>query len=161
MDERKNDRKQDLKEKVITTENTTDAESLSNEEIIMRMQKSTQNTITHLDAMIKSTSKKSNKRTYLELFRALIEENARYSESLIYLFEYVIDLRASILLLSAEIEKTKGKTTKDVKQIKSRLDDLLNSPAVVEIGEILQNMQRITKQKESQPEEKTPLEYLR
>jgi len=161
MDERKNDRKRDDKTEVSLSENAVDDEPLSNEQMLMKMQKSTTNTVSHLDILIQSTSKRSNKRTYLELFRALIEENARYSESLIYLFEYVIDLRASILLLSAEIEKTKGKTTKDVKRIKSKLDDLLNSPAVVEIGRILQNMQCISKEKESQSEEKTALDYLR
>jgi len=161
MDERKNDRKRDDKTEVILSENAVDDEPLSNGQMLMKMQKSTENTVSHLDTLIQSTSKRSNKRTYLELFRALIEENARYSESLIYLFEYVIDLRASILLLSAEIEKTKGKTTKDVKRIKSKLDDLLNSPAVVEIGRILQNMQHISKEKESQSQEKTALDYLR
>ena len=161
MDEGKTDRKQLAKEEIAKSENTADAESMSNEEMLRQMHSSTANTINHLDKLIQASSKRSNKRTYLELFRALIEENARHSESLIYLFEYVIDLRASILLLSAEMEKTKGKATKDVKRLKSKLDDLLNSPAVVEIGKILQNMQRVSEKNEYREKEEQPLEYLR
>ena len=161
MDEGKTDREQPVKEEVIQPKTAVDAEPLSNEEMLTRMHSSTANTINHLDKLIQASSKRSNKRTYLELFRALIEENARHSESLIYLFEYVVDLRASILLLSAEMEKTKGKATKDVKRLKSKLDDLLNSPAVVEIGKILQNMHKVSEKNESREKEEQPLEYLR
>ena len=162
MDARKNDRKQAAKEEIGQPENECEAESAVNsEELFVKMKNSTENTITHLDKLIQSSSKRSNKRAYLELFRALIEENTRFSESLIYLFEYVIDLRASILLLSAEMEKAKGETTKDVQRLKSKLDNLLNSPAIVEIGRILQKIQKISEAKNSQANEKPTMEYLR
>ncbi len=129
--------------------------------MLERMQTSTEHTVGHLDKLIQSSGKKSSRRTYLELFKALIEENARYSESLIYLFEYVIDLRASVLLLTAEMEKTRGKTTKDVRLLKARLDELLNSPAVVEIGKILRNMRSVSQQRKVRKDEKSSLDYLR
>ena len=158
MDTRKNSRKQTAKKEIV---NEIVVESrLSNEELLLRMQSSTQNAINHLDKLIQCTSKSSHKRVYLELFRALIEENAKHSESLIYLFEYVIDLRASILLLSAEVDKAKGKTKKDVKRLKSKIDSLLNSPAMVEIGKILQNIQKISEERKKH-DEKPALEYLR
>jgi hypothetical protein len=161
MDARKNDRRQGAKEEIMQSEVTAETASLSNEEMLMQMQRSTENTMNHLDKLIQSSSKRSNKRTYLELFRALIEENARYSESLIYLFEYVINLRASILLLSADLDKTRGRTTKDVRKLKSKLGSLLSSPAVVEIGKILQNMQRVSEEKKSQVDNDSVKEYLR
>jgi hypothetical protein len=162
MDARKNDRKQAPKEAIAQPENAPAPEaSMGNEELFTRMQSSTVNTISHLDKMIQASSKRSNKRAYLELFRALIAENARYSESLIYLFEYVVDLRASILLLSAEMEKTKGKTTKDVKQLKSKLETLLNSPAMVEIGRILENIKKISEERAESADKSPAIEYLR
>jgi hypothetical protein len=162
MDARKNGRKQAAKEEIVQPENELEAESsVSNEELFMRMQNSTENIISHLDKLIQSSSKRSNKRAYLELFRALIEENAKYSESLIYLFEYVIDLRASILLLSAEMEKAKGRTTKDVKRLKSKLDNLLNSPAIVEIGKILENIRKISEERNEDADKNPAIDYLR
>jgi hypothetical protein len=114
-----------------------------------------------LDRLIQSSSARSNKKTYLELFRALITENARSSESIIYLFEYVVDLRASILLLSAEVEKTNGKTAKDVRRLKHKLNTLLNSPAMIEIGKVLQNIRKISEEKSKTADENPTKEYLR
>jgi hypothetical protein len=116
------------------------------DELQKSLQASTQNTVNRLDMLIQSSGKRSSKRLYLELFRALVVDSARSSESLLYLFEYVTDLRASILLLSLELEHTRGKTFKDVKKIKSKLDSLLNSPAMVEIGKVLQNIQRLSEE---------------
>jgi hypothetical protein len=122
---------------------------------------STKNTLDHLDKLIQSSSARSNKRAYLELFRALIEESAKSSESLIYLFEYVIDLRASIFLLSTEVEKSKGKTVKDVKKLKSKLDSLLNNPAMTEIGKVLRNIRKITEERKNAIDENPEKGYLR
>jgi hypothetical protein len=124
------------------------------------LQTSTKNTVNRLDLLIKSSGKRSSKRLYLELFRALVVDSAKSSESLLYLFEYVTDLRASILLLSLELEQAKGKTSQDVKKLKSKLDSLLNSPAMVEIGRVLQNIQKLS---ENSPEAKNDpcKEYLR
>jgi uncharacterized protein YoxC len=159
---RESNRKQPIKEEIDQTQSEPEAESfLSNEELLIKMKNSTENTVNHLDKLIQSSSKRSNKRVYLELFRALIEENAKHSESLIFLFEYVIDLRASILLLSAEVEKAKGRTTKDVKKVKSKLDNLLNSPAMVEIGKILQNIQKISEERNIHAGKDPKKEYLR
>jgi hypothetical protein len=162
MVKRENNRKSTVTKEIIQTQSEPENEPfLSNEELLTKMKISTENTLNHLDKLIQSSSKTGNKRIFLELFRALIEENARNSEYLIYLFEYVIDLRASILLLQAEFEKTKGKTTKDVKKVKTKLDKLLNSPAMVEIGKILQNIQKISQEKNNRPNENPAIEYLR
>ena len=163
MDERKNHRKQRrIKDEIEASKDslleTPDADCDEFRKII---QTSAKNTLSHLDELIQSSSPKSNKRQYFELFRALIEDNARSSESIVYLFEYVINLRASILLLSAEVEKTKGRTAKDVKQLKTKLNHLLNSPAMIEIGKILQNIQTISKERESVSTKNPTIEYLR
>jgi hypothetical protein len=83
------------------------------------------------------------------------------SESLFFLFEYVIDLRASLLLLSFEMEKINGKTTKDIKHLRTKINKLLNSPTIVEIGRILQNMQRVSEKRKCQTNEEPVKEYLR
>jgi hypothetical protein len=159
---RENKRKKTVTEEIDKPQSEVEAEDyLSNEDLLAKMKISTENTLNHLDKLIQSSCERSNKRVYLELFRALIEENARYSEYIIYLFEYVIDLRASIFLLSAEVEKSKGKTTKDVKKVKAKLDHLLNSPAMVEIGKILQNIQRISEERNNSENKGPAIEYLR
>ena len=145
MDQRENSRKPKPKEQIETPENLTDQTlDIDCKKLRQQLQTSTQTTLNHLDQLIQKTGKKTNKRLYLELFRALIVDSARSSESLFYLFEYVTDLRASMMLLSMELEKTKGKTNQDVKKIKSKMDELLNSPAMIEIGKILQNIQKIS-----------------
>jgi uncharacterized protein YoxC len=122
---------------------------------------STQTTLDHLDKLLQGSSKRSNKRLYLELFRALLVDSAQTSESLFFLFEYVTDLRASLLLLSMEIDKASGKTSKEVKHLKTKVNSLLTSPAIVEIGKILQNMQKISDQKKKRLDETSVKEYLR
>jgi hypothetical protein len=58
------------------------------------------------------------------------------------------------------MEKTRGKTTKDVKQLKSKLETLLNSPAMVEIGKILENIRKISEERvesaEKEPGDRVP-----
>jgi hypothetical protein len=125
------------------------------------LQNSTNTTLKNLDKFIEASSKKSNKRLYLELFRALVLDSAQTSESIFFLFEYIVDLRASMLLLSLEMEKANGKNTKEVKHIKDKIDILLNSPAVVEIGKILQKMQKVSEERKLQTDEKSVKEYLR
>ncbi len=45
---------------------------------------STQITLNHLGKLMQGSSKKSNKRLYLELFRALVIDSAQVSESLFF-----------------------------------------------------------------------------
>jgi hypothetical protein len=131
------------------------------EELRQALQVSTNKTVEQLDTLINSSSKKSNKRAYFEFFRALVVDSARSSESLLYLFEYVVDLRASILLLSLEVESAKGKTAKEVRTIKSKVNTLLNSPAMVEIGKVLQNINKIGEERKKTQEKNPAKEYLR
>ena len=163
MDSGENGGKQEKPEELALLEETSNSEAngMDYEELLQKLRASTQNTLAHLDKLIQSSSPKGTKKTYLELFRALIEENAKSSESIIYLFEYVIDLRASILLLSADIEKAQGKTAKDVKKLKAKINTLLNSPAMVEIGKVLHNIQRITNERKRSEEKNPTTEYLR
>jgi hypothetical protein len=161
MDTRESGRKQETREEVADTALDALSSSMDHEELLQKMQMSTKNTLDHLDKLIQSSSARSNKRAYLELFRALIEESAKSSESLIYLFEYVIDLRASIFLLSTEVEKSKGKTVKDVKKLKSKLDSLLNNPAMTEIGKVLRNIRKITEERKNAIDENPEKGYLR
>jgi hypothetical protein len=130
-------------------------------ELREKLHTSTQTTLYNLDKLIKDTAKKSNKRLYLELIRALVVDSAQSSESLFFLFEYVTDLRASLLLLSIEMDKSKGKTSKKVKHLETKVSTLLSSPAVVEIGKILQNMQKITDKTITKADEKPIKDYLR
>lgn len=131
------------------------------QELAQKLHTSTQSTLDHLDKLIEVTTKKSNKRLYLELIRALVVDSAQASESLFFLFEYVTDLRASLLLLSMEMDKSNGKTSKKVKNLETKVGSLLSSPAVVEIGKILQNMQKITYKKSTKADEKPIKDYLR
>jgi uncharacterized protein YoxC len=90
------------------------------QELREKLHTSTQTTLDHLDKLIEGTTKKSNKRLYLELIRALVVDSAQASESLFFLFEYVTDLRASTLLLSIEMDKSNGKTSKKVKKLRDQ-----------------------------------------
>ena len=161
MDNRENGGTTEVTEEELVSEPHVESSDVDYEKLRQIMQISTKNTLEHLDKLIQSSSTRSNKRTYLELFRALIEENAKSSESIIYLFEYVIDLRTSIFLLSAEVEKGSGKTAKDVKKIKTKLDALLNSPAMIEIGKVLQKIQKITEERKKTPDRNPAKDYMR
>ena len=118
MDSRKNGAKrEDKKESVTQEQEFVDKPFDSNyEELRQELQRTTENTISRLDELIQVCGKKTIKKMYLELFRALVVDSARSSESLIYIFEYVADLRASVLLLFTEMEKTNGKTAQEIKK---------------------------------------------
>jgi hypothetical protein len=161
MDARKNYPNSKDREKIESEELDTLSLSVDYDELRKALQESTQTTLDHIDKLIQDSSQKSNKRLYLDLFRALIVDSARSSESLFYLFEYVTDLRASMLQLSMDMEKTRGKTTKQVKTIKSKMDQLLNSPAMIEIGKVLQNMQRLNEQRKNAITKNPSKDYLR
>ena len=163
MDERKNSRNQRNKEGEIESQNDDFlcCDDANFKELRQIMQASTGNIMSYMNELIEASKPGSSKRMYFELFRALIEENARSSESILYLFEYVINLRASVLLLSKEIEETKGRTAKDVKRLKTKLSSLLNSTAMVEIGKILKNMEKISKEKECSSRNNPSSDYLR
>jgi hypothetical protein len=163
MDSRESVRKPKNTEEIEEQDQEASDQTLEIDYEILRqkLQSSTQTTLNHLDLLIEASSKKTNKRLYLELFRALVVDSARSSESIFYLFEYVTDLRASMLLLSVEMQKAKGKTRKEVQIIKSKLDKLLNSPAMVEIGKVLQNIQKISEERNHHSEKKHAVEYLR
>jgi hypothetical protein len=163
LDERKNNGKDKIKEDEIETQNTDflGRHDTNFEELRQIMQASTGNILLCMNELIQASKPRSSKRMYFELFRALIEENAQSSESILYLFEYAINLRASVLLLSAEVEKTKGHTPKDDKRLRIKLNNLLNSPAMVEIGKILKNMERISKEKECSSGKNPSSDYLR
>ena len=60
-----------------------------------------------------------------------------------------------LLLLNKEISATKN-VAKDVDGLKSKIDAILNSPAVREIGKILENMQKAIEQRSA-----VEKEYLR
>jgi hypothetical protein len=163
MDARKNGGKGKIKKEQITQElefNCTPFDS-NFEELRKELKNSTENTINRLDDIIQSSSKLSNKKMYLELFRALVVDSARSSESLIYLFEYLADLRASVLILFTELEKVNGNTNKDMRKIRSKFDELLNNPAMIEIGKVLQNIQRIGEERKKVQEKNPAKEYLR
>ncbi len=163
MDSRKNARKRENNKEPITQEQESfDKPFDSNyEELRKELQISTENTLKRLDELIESSSKRTNKKMYLELFRALVVDSAQSSESLIYLFEYVAGLKASVMLLFTEIEKKDGKTAQDMKKIRLRLDELLNSPAMVEIGKVLQNIQKIREERRKTQDKNPSTEYLR
>jgi len=60
-----------------------------------------------------------------------------------------------------EVDRSNGKTSKKVKHLETKVSSLLSSPAVVEIGKILQNMQKITDKKSTKTDEKPIKDYLR
>jgi hypothetical protein len=163
VDARKNGANRATKEEITETQNEPEVEpfDVNYEKLRQTLQISTNNTVKQLEQLINSSSKNSNKKVYLELFKALVIDSARSSESLIYLFEYVVDLRASILLLSMDVAKTKGKTAKEVETMKSKIDTLLNSPAIVEIGKVLQNIQKISEERKKTRDSNPSKEYLR
>jgi hypothetical protein len=163
VDTRKNGGKRENKKEHVDREQELTIKPFDSnyEELRRELQTTSENTITRLDELIKVTGKTTNKKMYLELFRALVIDSARSSESLIYLFEYVADLRASVMLLFTEMEKTNGKTSQEMKKIRSKFDELLNSPAMVEIGRVLQNMEKIGEERKKTQDKNPAKEYLR
>jgi uncharacterized protein YoxC len=162
LDSRKIDRNSKSAEEIANQQPSSpeDYEALDFDQLRESLHNSTETTIDHLDKLIQESSKRSNKRLYLELFRALVVDSAQASESLFFLFEYVTDLRASIIALSMETEKANGKTTHDVKRLNKKITNLLSSPAVIEIGRILQNMRKLSEKTTSQADTSVK-EYLR
>ena len=115
MDSRKNaGKRENNKEQGAQTQESFAKPFDSNyEELRRESQISTENTLNRLDELIQSSSKRTNKKMYLELIRALVVDSAQSSESLIYLFEYVAGLKVSVMLLFEEIEKKNGKTWRE------------------------------------------------
>jgi len=74
------------KEKIAPqTQMSADSElDIDYQELREKIHTSTQTTLDHLDKLIEVTTKKSNKRLYLDLIRALVVDSAQASESLFF-----------------------------------------------------------------------------
>jgi len=84
-----------------------------------------------------------------------VVEDGKNKDNIINLLEIVNSHRMVLLLLNKEMSATKN-VAKDVDGLKSKIDEILNSPAVREIGKILENMQKAIEQRNT-----VEKEYLR
>lgn len=111
------------------------------------MRQVTKQTLEPLDKEINSSWTRGDKKAYLITFRSLITENTQSSISIIYLFEFIEELRNAILELSREIEGFRGKT-KEIENIKARMETILDSPAVQEVNKAIENMKSVAEKKD-------------
>lgn len=134
------DKRTDAKEEVKKLERQLYGESpvLDFAKARQLMQASTKETLEELDGVINSRWTWGNQKAYLKMFQAIIKLNAQSSESIVNLFELLNDYRQAILLIAVDLENLKEKL-KDVDAIKANTAKILQSPAVRQITQILQD----------------------
>ncbi len=157
MDSGKDGARQAIKEEVAKLEKQLYGESFNVDFEQMRLLTRAQRdfTLSFLDKVINSRWARGDKKDYFKLFRAIVVEDGKNKDNIINLLEIVNSHRMVLLLLNKEISATKN-VAKDVDGLKSKIDEILNSPAVREIGKILQNMQKAIEQRDT-----VEKEYLR
>ena len=106
-------------------------------------QSSSQNTLATFDKLIKSRWIWGDKKKYLRIFRAIIAENAVRDQALFNLFRIVniqnrLDSRLlnELVRIAKIVDGLKG-TPKEIQDLKSKTNELMNSPEVRLIGKIL------------------------
>jgi len=157
MDSGKDGARQAVKEEVARLEKEVYGESFNVDFEQMRLLTRAQRefTLSFLDKVINSRWTRGDKKDYFKLFRALVVEDGKNKDNIINLLEIVNSHRMVLLLLNKEMSATKN-VAKDVDGLKSKIDEILNSPAVREIGKILENMQKAIEQRNT-----VEKEYLR
>jgi hypothetical protein len=158
----KNDARQAIKEEVARLEKEVYGESFNVDFEQMRLLTRAQRefTLKFLDKVINSRWTRSDKKDYFKLFRAIVVEDGKNKDNIINLLEIVNSHRMVLLLLNKEISATKN-VAKDVDGLKSKIDEILNSPAMREIGKILENMQKLAQQKElNTPKKSSNKDYV-
>lgn len=103
-----------------------------------RMQATTQKALEELDRGINSRWIRGDRKAYFKMFQAMIKQDAQSSENIVNLFELLNDYRQVILLIAVDLENLKEKL-KDVDAIKVNTTEILQSPAVRQITQILQD----------------------
>ena len=102
------------------------------------------------DKQIKSRWVLRKDKDYLRLFRWLFVEQKKMADILMNLSEYAFDIKNMLFSVFVEIELMKGLTQKDIGTIKSRMDKILESPAVRELEKVLaDNEEALTKLSEA------------
>lgn len=89
------------------------------------------------DKQIKSRWVFRKDKDYLKLFRWLFAEHKKMADILMNLSEYAFGIKNMLFSVLVEIEIMKGLTQKDIGTIKSRMDSILESPAVKELEKVL------------------------
>ena len=103
-------------------------------------------TLAAIDEKINSRWVRGDKKGYLKLFRTLLASDMSTTMLLYSLCESIesqlaIDVTFGQILdqISRQVERLKG-TTKEIENLKSKIDDIMNSPAVQELMKAIQNM---------------------
>lgn len=89
------------------------------------------------DKQIKSRWLSRKDKDYLKLFRWIFTEQKKMADVLTNLSEWAYGFKNMLFSVFVEIELTKGLTQKDIGTIKSRMDKILESPAVKQLEKIL------------------------
>lgn len=90
-----------------------------------------------LDKRINSHWTSRKDKDYLKLFRYTIAEHKKMTDVVMNLAEWAFDFKQALFGVFLEIELTKGLAQKDIGTIKSRMDALLESPAVKQLEKII------------------------
>lgn len=159
-DERERAR-QKVREKVAELEKKHYGESLNPElfaETRQKIAKVNKDTLSIMDKKIRSRWVWGKEKRTLMVLRELIAINGKNSVNIIDLWEYTNDLKGAILILTDELSKTQG-ATKDVEDLKDRMDALLDSPNMKRINRVaeilqqkLENQENAKRNKSKNPE---------
>ena len=98
-----------------------------------------------LDKSINSRWSLKKDKNYLKWLRYIIAEQKKMADVLTSLSEFAYDLQNTLFYVLVEIELTKGLTTKDIGTMKSRMDKILENPAVKQLAKILKDNEEALK----------------
>jgi hypothetical protein len=118
------------------------------------LQSTTQESLARIDNLLKSRWIWGDKKWYLKMFRALIADSAHQLMVIMSLNEQMdnqYEINANYLEIlrkfGKEIGNLKG-TTKEIQDLKAKMDELLNSPEVQEIHNAIQNMRKVAEKRD-------------
>ena len=148
MDRKEDERKSqeevaDLKKQVMKNDSEVDYDKLREAH-----RQITQKTLDSFDNLIKSWWIWGDTKFTLQMSRAIVADHAKTRDGVIYLLEYCDDLRKAVLLLYDAVNKLGGATQKEVATVKSRLNAILENPAVKELGKVLTDTEELMAKKD-------------
>jgi hypothetical protein len=108
----------------------------------------TQKTLDELDELINSWWVWGNTKLALKISRAIVADHATTTDGVIFLLDYCELLRKAVISLNDRVHKLGGTTETEMKDIKTRLDAILENPAVKEIGKILTETEELMAKKD-------------
>ena len=107
-----------------------------------------ENTVANIDKSLSSRWIRGQKRASLTFLRAVVIDSAETSHQIFTMYELISNLQNAVLLLSGKLERWSELTDKNLEGLKGEIKNLLDSDAVNEVGNAIQNMKKASEKKD-------------